>query len=41
MCFVRQLAHYVDSLLCYLGWLWPIWDAKRQTSPTRSWARSS
>jgi uncharacterized RDD family membrane protein YckC len=31
MCFVRQLAHYVDSLLCYLGWLWPLWDAKRQT----------
>jgi uncharacterized RDD family membrane protein YckC len=31
MCFVRQLAHYVDSLLCYLGWFWPIWDAKRQT----------
>jgi uncharacterized RDD family membrane protein YckC len=31
MCFVRQLAHYVDSLVCYLGWFWPIWDSKRQT----------
>jgi uncharacterized RDD family membrane protein YckC len=31
LCFVRQLAHYVDSLVCYLGWLWPLWDARRQT----------
>ncbi|QVI22080.1 RDD family protein [Nocardia tengchongensis] len=31
MAFVRQLCHAVDSLACYLGWLWPIWDAKRQT----------
>jgi uncharacterized RDD family membrane protein YckC len=31
MCFVRQLAHYVDSLICYLGWFWPLWDAKNQT----------
>jgi uncharacterized RDD family membrane protein YckC len=30
-CFLRQLAHYVDSLICYLGWLWPLWDAKHQT----------
>lgn len=29
--FVRQLAHIVDSLVCYLGWLWPLWDAKCQT----------
>ena len=29
--FVRQLAHYVDSLVCYLGWLWPLWDARNQT----------
>lgn len=29
--FVRQLAHYVDSLVCYLGYLWPLWDAKKQT----------
>ena len=31
MCFVRQLAHILDSLPCYLGYLWPLWDAKRQT----------
>jgi uncharacterized RDD family membrane protein YckC len=31
LCFVRQLAHYVDSLICYLGWLWPLWDRKNQT----------
>jgi uncharacterized RDD family membrane protein YckC len=31
LCFVRQLAHYVDSLICYLGWLWPLWDPRRQT----------
>jgi len=29
--FVRQLAHYVDQLICYVGYLWPLWDAKRQT----------
>ena len=29
--FVRQLAHIVDSLICYIGWLFPLWDAKRQT----------
>jgi uncharacterized RDD family membrane protein YckC len=31
LCFVRQLAHYIDSLACYLGWLWPLWDPQRQT----------
>ncbi len=31
MSFVRQLAHIVDSLLCNLGYLWPLWDRKRQT----------
>jgi uncharacterized RDD family membrane protein YckC len=29
--FVRQLAHIVDALPCYLGYLWPLWDSKRQT----------
>ena len=28
---VRQLAHVVDSIICYIGYLWPLWDAKRQT----------
>lgn len=31
MAFVRQLAHIVDSLPCDIGYLWPLWDAKRQT----------
>ncbi|WP_067819743.1 RDD family protein [Nocardia inohanensis] len=31
MAFVRRICHIVDSLPCYLGWLWPIWDAKKQT----------
>jgi uncharacterized RDD family membrane protein YckC len=29
--FVRGLAHFVDSIACYVGWLWPLWDAKKQT----------
>lgn len=28
---VRQLAHILDSILCSIGYLWPLWDAKRQT----------
>lgn len=28
--FLRQLVHIVDSF-CLLGYLWPIWDSKRQT----------
>ncbi|GHE86176.1 hypothetical protein GCM10018785_62430 [Streptomyces longispororuber] len=31
MAFVRQLAHFLDSIPCYLGWLWPLWDDKKQT----------
>jgi uncharacterized RDD family membrane protein YckC len=29
--FGRQLLHFLDSLACYLGYLWPLWDPKRQT----------
>lgn len=29
--FLRDLAHLVDALICYLGFLFPLWDAKRQT----------
>ena len=28
---VRQLAHIIDGLICYIGYLFPLWDAKRQT----------
>jgi uncharacterized RDD family membrane protein YckC len=31
MAFVRELAHVLDGLPCYLGYLWPLWDDKRQT----------
>jgi uncharacterized RDD family membrane protein YckC len=31
MSFARYLAHIIDALPCYLGYLWPLWDAKRQT----------
>ena len=31
MAFVRDVCHFLDSLACYIGWLWPLWDAKRQT----------
>ncbi|GAA0971923.1 Proline-rich antigen [Nocardioides aquaticus] len=30
MTFVRQLCHVLDGFF-YLGYLWPLWDAKRQT----------
>jgi len=30
MSVVRQIAHVVDSI-CYIGYLWPLWDPKRQT----------
>jgi hypothetical protein len=29
--FGRGFAHILDALPCYLGFLWPIWDKKRQT----------
>ncbi|MGC3955386.1 MAG: RDD family protein [Propionicimonas sp.] len=28
---VRQLAHMIDALICYVGFLFPLWDSKRQT----------
>jgi uncharacterized RDD family membrane protein YckC len=28
---VRQIAHYIDQLICYVGYLFPLWDDKRQT----------
>ena len=29
--FGRHLAHILDAVPCYLGFLWPLWDKKRQT----------
>jgi uncharacterized RDD family membrane protein YckC len=28
---VRQIAHIVDAIICYIGYLFPLWDSKRQT----------
>ena len=30
MSFVRYLCHILDGI-CYIGYLWPLWDRKRQT----------
>jgi uncharacterized RDD family membrane protein YckC len=27
----RWITHIIDALPLYLGFLWPLWDAKRQT----------
>jgi uncharacterized RDD family membrane protein YckC len=27
----RAFVHIVDGLPCYLGYLWPLWDAQKQT----------
>lgn len=29
--FLRYLCHFLDGIACYVGWLWPLWDEKRQT----------
>jgi len=31
MAFLRHIAHILDGLPFYLGYLWPIWDERRQT----------
>ncbi|MGL5809368.1 MAG: RDD family protein [Nocardioides sp.] len=31
MSFVRQIVHILDAIACLIGYLWPLWDAKRQT----------
>jgi len=28
---VRQIAHFVDGIICYIGFLFPLWDPKKQT----------
>lgn len=29
--FLRDLAHIIDGIICYVGFLFPLWDSKRQT----------
>jgi uncharacterized RDD family membrane protein YckC len=31
MSVVRQFAHLIDGIICYIGFLFPLWDPKRQT----------
>ncbi len=31
MSVVRFLAHFVDAIICFIGFLFPLWDTKRQT----------
>ncbi|HUZ27386.1 MAG TPA: RDD family protein [Streptosporangiaceae bacterium] len=31
MAFVRDICHLLDTIACFIGWLFPLWDAKRQT----------
>jgi uncharacterized RDD family membrane protein YckC len=31
MSVLRQIAHFVDALICFIGFLLPLWDSKRQT----------
>lgn len=31
MAIVRKFAHIADSFLCYIGFLWPLWDERKQT----------
>ena len=31
MSIARQIAHIVDAIICYIGFLFPLWDPKRQT----------
>ena len=29
--FLRYVCHIIDGLICGIGWLFPLWDSKRQT----------
>ncbi|WP_043265721.1 RDD family protein [Streptomyces sp. CT34] len=31
MAFVRKICHFLDGIVCYIGYLWPLWDEKAQT----------
>jgi uncharacterized RDD family membrane protein YckC len=31
MAFLRDICHILDTVACFVGWLFPLWDAKRQT----------
>ncbi len=29
--FLRYICHIVDTFICFVGWLFPLWDSQRQT----------
>ena len=31
MAVVRWIAHIIDSVICLIGWLFPLWDKDKQT----------
>ncbi len=31
MAILRALAHFVDTIICFVGWLFPLWDRDKQT----------
>lgn len=31
MAFLRKICHAADSFACYVGFLWPLWDDRKQT----------
>jgi uncharacterized RDD family membrane protein YckC len=31
MAIARYFVHVLDAIPCYIGYLWPLWDAKKQT----------
>ncbi|MFL6158930.1 MAG: RDD family protein [Marmoricola sp.] len=31
MAIARYFVHILDAIPCYIGYLWPLWDAKKQT----------
>lgn len=31
MAIVRAICHFIDSIICLIGWLFPLWDKNRQT----------
>jgi uncharacterized RDD family membrane protein YckC len=31
LAFARDICHFVDAIICGIGYLFPLWDAKKQT----------
>lgn len=31
MAIARYFVHFLDAIPCYIGFLWPLWDAKKET----------